>query len=282
MDTTLSKSEMPWQLQMFCFSLKKQLKLQALLSQLGDVSDQDCLLVTCGDNNGALNWHFRSYGGNWIWGDVAGENLMEMSDLLGETVHHLPEDQFPFADNQFECVVSIDVLEHLEDDQQFLHELHRVLKPGGKAVVTVPNGDPTLLANRVKWRLGMTPEVYGHTRAGYTLTQLKDALAKAGFTPVGESGYSRFFTEMMELAINFGYVFILSKKNKASEHGKIAPTSSSDMKTHGASYRLYTLMYPVIKLISKLDQFLPERSNGAVILLSLKSKGDYATNKNKN
>jgi hypothetical protein len=75
---------------------------------------------------------------------------------------------------------------------------------------------------------------------------------------------------MMELAINYGYVFILSKKNKISGQGKIAPTSSSDMKTHGISYRLYSLFYPVMKLISKLDLLLPEQSNGAVILLSSK------------
>jgi len=168
MEASLSKAEMPWQLQMFRFALKKQLKLRALLKQLGNVSGRDCLLVTCGDNNGALNWHFRSHGGNWTWADVAGENLLEMSELLGEKVHHLPEDHFPFADNRFDCVVSIDVLEHLADDQAFLRELRRVLQPGGKAIVTVPNGDPGLLANRIKWRLGMTPEIYGHTRAGYT------------------------------------------------------------------------------------------------------------------
>lgn len=270
MDASFSQAEMPWQLKMFHRSLKKKLKLQALLKQLGDVSDQDCLLVTCGDNNGALNWLFRAYGGNWTWGDVAGENVLEMSELLDETVHHLPEDQFPFADNRYDCVVSIDVLEHLADDQPFLHEMKRVLRPGGKAIVTVPNGDARLLANRIKWRLGMTPEVYGHTRAGYTIEELGVSVSRAGFEPKSSSGYSKFFTEIVELMINFGYVFILSKSNKVHEHGKIAPTSSGDIKKHGTSYRLYTLFFPIMNWISKLDSLLPERSNGAVILLSLK------------
>lgn len=270
MEASLSKFEMPWQLQMFHRSLKKQLKLRALLKQLGDVSDQECLLVTCGDNNGALNWHFRAQGGNWTWGDVAGENLSEMSELLGEKVHHLPESQFPFADHRFDCLVSIDVLEHLADDQPFLCEMKRVLRPGGKAIVTVPNGDPSLLANRIKWRLGMTPEVYGHTRAGYTTEELRDAISTAGLKPISSSGYSKFFTEMMELMINFGYVFILSKNRKAKDHRNIAPTSSSDLKKHKASYHLYRLFYPLMRLISKFDLLLPERSSAAVILLSLK------------
>jgi SAM-dependent methyltransferase len=259
---------MPWQLHMFRRSLKKQLKLKALLSQLGDVSDWDCLLVTCGDNNGALNWHFRAHGCNWTWGDVAGENLTEMTQLLGEKVHHLPVSRFPFGDNRFNCVVSIDVLEHLADDQPFLGELRRVLQPDGKAIVTVPNGDTRLLANRIKWRLGMTPEVYGHTRAGYTIVQLKDALARAGFTPVGESGYSRFFTEMVELLINFGYVFVLSHNNGSSR--QIAPASAIEFKTHGGAYRLYALAFPFFRLISKLDNLLPPNSNNAVIVVAEK------------
>ncbi|UCG25921.1 MAG: methyltransferase domain-containing protein, partial [Chloroflexota bacterium] len=165
---TSSTPSEPWQLQMFRRSLKKQLKLEALVDLMGDVNNQQCLLITCGDNNGAMNWHFREHGGHWTWGDVVGENLDEMSALLGQPVEHIPEDRFPFADNQYDCVVSIDVLEHLDDDQPFLRELWRVTRPGGWAVVTVPNGDPGLTANRIKWRMGMTPEVYGHTRAGYT------------------------------------------------------------------------------------------------------------------
>jgi SAM-dependent methyltransferase len=270
MEASLSKAGLPWQLQMFRFALKKQLKLQALLNQLGNVFDQDCLLVTCGDNNGALNWHFRSQGGNWTWGEVMEESLVLMSDFLGEKVYHLSGNQFPFEDNHFDCVVAIDVLEHLADDQPFLRELNRVLRPGGKAIVTVPNGDNQLLANRIKWRLGMTPEVYGHTRAGYTHAQLKDALSRIGLKPISESGYSRFFTEMVELMINFGYVFVLSRKNDNKESGQIAPTSESELKIHGSAYRLYSLAFPFLRLISKLDNLLSTKSDNAVIVQAIK------------
>lgn len=266
-----SQTDQPWQLQMFRRSLKKQQKLEALLNFVGDVKDRNCLLVTCGDNNGALNWYFRASGGNWIWGDVVGENLREMSEFLGEPVLHTPEDDLPFDDDQFDCVVSIDVLEHLADDQPFLVELDRVLRPGGRAIVTVPNGDPKLLANRIKWMVGMTPEVYGHERAGYTVGELSETLAQAGFTPAGHGGYSRFFTEMMELLINFGYVFVLSRKQDSSEPGHIAPTSSGQLKTHGAAYRLYSLIYPILHLVSKLDGLLTSRSNNAVIVVAGKS-----------
>lgn len=262
--------EQPWQLQMFRRSLKKQMKLDALLELVGDVAGQKCLLVTCGDNNGALNWYFRAHGGDWTWGDVAGETLKEMSELLGEPVLHTPADSLPFVDDQFDCVVSIDVLEHLDDDQPFLRELGRILRPDGRAIVTVPNGDPRLLANRIKWRVGMTPEVYGHTRAGYTVPELRDSVRQAGFKPVNQGGYSRFFTEMMELIINFGYVFILSRKKGSPEPGHIAPTSSGELKTYGPAYRLYALAFPMMRLFSKLDGLLPDGTNNAVIVTAVK------------
>jgi len=247
-------------------SLKKQLKLEALLAMLGDVNGKECLLVTCGDNNGALNYHFRAHGGHWTWGDVQPDNLAEMSRFLGDPVHHVPAAAFPFADHQFDCVVSIDVLEHLAGDQPFLRELRRVLRPQGTALVTVPNGDPTLLANRIKWRVGMTPEIYGHTRAGYTVAELSAALSRAGFAPIAEGGYSRFFTEMMELIINFGYVFVLSRQKNKPTEGQIAPTTAKELKTHGLAYRLYGLAYPFMRLVSRLDSLLSARSNNAVIV----------------
>jgi SAM-dependent methyltransferase len=264
--TADARPEQPWQLTMFARSLKKQLKLAAMLDVLGDVSKRDCLLVTCGDNNGALNWHFRAAGGHWTWADLMDENLAEMSTLLGEAVHHAKGGELPFADSQFDCIASIDVLEHVTSDQAILNEMRRVLRPGGRVVVTVPNGDPRLLANRIKWRLGMTPEVYGHTRAGYTVAELRASLERADFAPTGASGYSGFFTEMMELMVNFGYVFVLARKQGMDRPDHIAPASARELKTHGAAYRQYSLVYPVLRLVSQIDTRLPAMPHHAVIV----------------
>ena len=45
----------------------------------------------------------------------------------------------PYDDNQFDIVTSIEVIEHLEDQFKFIRELRRVVKPGGKIIVTTPN-----------------------------------------------------------------------------------------------------------------------------------------------
>lgn len=237
---------------------------------LGETKGKKCLLVTCGDNNGALNWYFREHGGEWTWVDVSGDNHDQISELLHEPVHRLKDDDFPMPAEQFDCVVSIDVLEHLPQDQPFLNELKRVLKLGGKAVITVPNGDPRLLANKIKWRLGMTPDVYGHTRAGYTAEELSDAIRSSGLEPQESGGYSRFVTEMIELVINFGYVRVLTKRRAGVPPGHIAPVSARELKRHGLAYKLYSLVFPVARGISWLDHFLPGRVNYAVIVTALK------------
>lgn len=45
------------------------------------------------------------------------------------------------ADGAFEVVIACDVLEHVPDDGQALDELARILKPGGWAILTVPQKD---------------------------------------------------------------------------------------------------------------------------------------------
>ena len=112
--------QVPWQLKMFQKSLKKKLRLKALKKHLGNLSQVgQFLLVTCGDNNGAMNYHLRALGGKWQWADLEDKSLAEMAELLGEKVLHVPGGILPFSDGTFDCVVSIDVHEHLANPHFF-------------------------------------------------------------------------------------------------------------------------------------------------------------------
>jgi SAM-dependent methyltransferase len=54
-------------------------------------------------------------------------------------VHNVVLETAPFAPGSFDVVTLLDVLEHLLDPQAEITRVHRLIKPGGMAVVRVPN-----------------------------------------------------------------------------------------------------------------------------------------------
>jgi SAM-dependent methyltransferase len=53
----------------------------------------------------------------------------------------------PFADNTFDYVVSFQVIEHIPNDRAFVAEVLRVLRHGGKFIVSTPNRPMSLTRN---------------------------------------------------------------------------------------------------------------------------------------
>jgi SAM-dependent methyltransferase len=56
----------------------------------------------------------------------------------------------PFSgleDNTFDTVITFQVIEHIENDDLFVKEIHRVLKPGGTAIIATPNIKMSLTRN---------------------------------------------------------------------------------------------------------------------------------------
>lgn len=262
----------PWQLRMFSKSLKKQQKLRLLLRQIrhhlprGRVEpetghlDQElrCLLLTHGDNNGALNLGFRRAGGCWTWVDHEAAQVDAMAALLGEPVLLGRPEEIPCDDGSFDLVVAIDVHEHLEDPEVFNRELARVATPGALVVVTTPNGDTRKLVTRLKGWLGMGIGVYGHQVIGYTIDDHRRMLAAVGLESRGEGSYSGTVTELIELAINFAYVKVLGKQGpEPVEAGTIAPSTQGQLETVGMAFRLYAAAYPLLAALSRLDALDP-------------------------
>ncbi|KII00178.1 methyltransferase [Streptomonospora alba] len=107
---------------------------------------------------------------------TAGEAPAE-SEAAAETVKGDALDM-PFDDGSFDRVIASEIFEHLPDDTAAMAELHRVLRPGGIAAVTVPSWLP----ERLCWALS---EEYhtnegGHVRI-YTRAELEAKLKATGF-----------------------------------------------------------------------------------------------------
>ncbi|KAB8181113.1 class I SAM-dependent methyltransferase [Microbispora catharanthi] len=83
----------------------------------------------------------------------------------------------PFPDASFDRVIAAEVLEHIPDDMAAMREIVRVLKPGGRAAITVPS----FLPERICWALSEDYHTApgGHIRI-YTLAELQAKLKSSG------------------------------------------------------------------------------------------------------
>jgi SAM-dependent methyltransferase len=256
-----AQAEQPWQLRLFGMTLKKKQKMDLLLRLLGKPAPAErLLLLTNGDNNGAMNYVFRQQGGRWTWGEFEEAPIAEMAAFLGEPVVRASVERLPFDAGAFDTVVVIDVHEHLADPSDLNRELWRIIRPGGRIIVTTPNGDASKPAVRIKNLLGMTKETYGHVRDGYTIPELRAMMSAVGFQPYADGHYANFFTEMVELGINLAYVKVLNRKKPASAadrgHAAIAPSSSDQVRKVEKTLKLYRVIYPFTRAAASFDVLL--------------------------
>jgi SAM-dependent methyltransferase len=56
-----------------------------------------------------------------------------------DVIHDLGEFPYPFADDEFDEIVSNHVVEHVPDVMGFVAELHRITKPGGRIKILTPH-----------------------------------------------------------------------------------------------------------------------------------------------
>ncbi|MEW6295841.1 MAG: class I SAM-dependent methyltransferase [Candidatus Diapherotrites archaeon] len=94
------------------------------------------------------------------------------------------EGRFPYPNNFFDGVIVGDVIEHIFDTENFLNELHRILKPKGFLVISTPN--TASLPNRILLLMGKKPLNLDYTKGGghiraYTMELLEKQLKQKGF-----------------------------------------------------------------------------------------------------
>lgn len=85
--------------------------------------------------------------------DIEGEHLaIAASGAPDAGLALAAAERLPFAADSIDLVLSHEVLEHVVDDRQSVAELVRVLKPGGRAVLFVPNRLYPFETHGIYWR----------------------------------------------------------------------------------------------------------------------------------
>jgi SAM-dependent methyltransferase len=109
------------------------------LQRVGPPRAQD-LLLDCGAGTGRFAKEMEAHCRVLVLDDHAEALQLLRARFRPDQILSLAGDQVPLPDGSLEYVTALDVLEHTPDDRAVVTGFHRLLKPGGVALVTVPAG----------------------------------------------------------------------------------------------------------------------------------------------
>jgi ubiquinone/menaquinone biosynthesis C-methylase UbiE len=145
------------------------------------IQKKNLKILDVGCGTGALMKELGSYGE--VYGLDFSEKAIEFCKVRGEkNLTFGSITAIPFEDNFFDVVVSLDVIEHVEDDALALSEIRRVLKKDGYSIIFVP-------AFMFLW--GKSDELSCHFRR-YTLKDLKSKVCRGGLNIVRSTYFNTF------------------------------------------------------------------------------------------
>lgn len=110
-----------------------------------------------------------------------------------ELIEYDLNEKLPFPNNYFDVVISLANLEHLNNPQKNLREIHRVLKPGGILLLTTPSIYSKPVLEFLSYRLNLISQAEIKDHKNYFNKKILLKYCKqAGFLLI-KHGYFQFF-----------------------------------------------------------------------------------------
>lgn len=115
--------------------IKRNYLLESFLAIFNKEERGKVLDIGCGD--GDYGYNLQKMGFDVIAGDMDVDRF-RYKDLIKFQRCNVVE-RLPFDDNSFNFIVLAEVIEHLKNPYDVVKELKRILKPGGKLILSTPN-----------------------------------------------------------------------------------------------------------------------------------------------
>jgi ubiquinone/menaquinone biosynthesis C-methylase UbiE len=115
----------------------KRAMVQGWLHRVGPPRTAD-LLLDCGAGTGRFAKEMEAHCRVMVLDDHEEALRLLRTKFRPDQILSLAGDQVPLPDAALDYVTALDVLEHTPDDRAVVQGFHRLLKPGGVALVTVP------------------------------------------------------------------------------------------------------------------------------------------------
>lgn len=131
----------------------------------------DAAILDIGSSTGGTLRHLRESGYTKVIGVDASEAAVRYCAAQGLDIRLAEAGALPFPAQTFDFVLACDIIEHVDADVAAALEVARVLKPGHRALFTVP-------AMEILW--GHQDEISQHKRR-YSKQRLRSTLNEAGF-----------------------------------------------------------------------------------------------------
>jgi len=187
------------------------------LRKLKNTIGPNANILDAGAGFGQYSYYLSSLSKGWmILGVDIKKEQVDDCNLFFTKINKADKVKFKYADltefdrsNEFNLILSVDVMEHIEDDVKVFKNMHKSLIPGGALLISTPSdqgGSDVHHEHEGSF-------IDEHVRDGYAILDIENKLKSAGFSEI-TSYYSYGKPGMLSWKLSMKYPIVLLNFNK--------------------------------------------------------------------